>query len=152
MAQGGLEEKQPQKENLKDIDQGHKNILQSLRSPKGPKHYLVIVRVKDSFLQIRNQTKKMSCNDNTPLKKKNSRLKYQPTKKTETSENSFVDEMAEARVPVGHHWKYCYESCKAVEQRLEEIQVQRTRDDLIKTLESLENSMWQGSHAARLTR
>lgn len=126
--------------------------MQSLRSPKGPNHYVVVVKVKDSFLLIRNQRKKLSYNDNTqPLEKKNYRLEYQPTKKTETSENSFVNEMAEARVPVGGHWKYCYESCKAVEQRLEEIQVQ-TRDGLIKTLKSLENSMWQGSHAARLTR
>lgn len=58
-------EKQLQKENLKDIDWGHKNVLQSMRAPKGPKHYSVIVRVKDSILLIRNQRKNVSCNDNT---------------------------------------------------------------------------------------
>lgn len=65
VAHGGLEEKQLQKDNLKDIDWGYKNILQSMRTPKGPKHYLVVVRVKDSFLLIRNQRKKVICNDNT---------------------------------------------------------------------------------------
>lgn len=95
----------------------------------------------------------MSCNDNTqPLENKNYRLEFQPTKKTETSENSFVNEMGEVSVPVADRWKFCYENCQAVEQDLEKIQLQRTRDSLIKTLKSLENSMWHGSHAARLTR
>lgn len=80
----------------------------------------------------------MSCNDSTQiLENKNYRLKYQPTKKTETLENSCVNEMGEASVPMGDHWKYCHESCKAVKQHLEEIQVQRTRNGLIKTLKSL---------------
>lgn len=95
----------------------------------------------------------MSRNDNIqPLENENYRLEYQPNKKTETSENSVVNETGGASVPLGDHWKYCYESCKAVAQHLEEIQVQRTRDGLIKTLKILENSVWQRSHAARFTR
>lgn len=48
----------------------------------------------------------MSCNDNTqPLENKNYRLEYWPTKKTEASENSCVNEMGEASIPGGDHWK-----------------------------------------------
>ena len=111
------------------------------KKPKGTKA-LPGIRVKCSFLLIRNQRKRMSRNDNTrPLENENYRLEYQLNNKTETPENSVVNEMGEASVPVGDHWKYCYESCKAVAQRLEEIHVQRTRDGLIKTLKSLENSV-----------
>lgn len=102
VAPGDLEEKHLQRDNLKGIDSRHKNNFQSMRSSKGAKHYLVIVKVKDSFLMMRNQREELSCNDNTQsLRNKNYRLEYQPTEKSDTPEDARVKEMEEAGVPVG---------------------------------------------------
>lgn len=103
---GNLEEKHLQRDNLKGIDSRHKNNSQSMRSPKGAKHYLIIVTMEGKLLKLRNQRKWLSCNYNTKyLRNKNYRLEYQPTKKSETLEHSCVKEMGESEVPVGDYWK-----------------------------------------------
>lgn len=80
---GNLEKKHLQRDNLKGIDSRHKNNSQSMRSPKGAKHYLITVTVEGRLLQLRNQRKQLSCNYNTKyLGNKNYRLEYQPTKKS----------------------------------------------------------------------
>lgn len=77
-----------------------------MRSPKGAKHYPILVTMESKLLKLRNQRKQLSCNYNTKyLGNKNYRLEYQPTKKSETLEHSCVKEMGESDVPVGDYWK-----------------------------------------------
>ena len=152
MAPVDLEEKHLQRDNLKDIDLRHKIKFQSMRSPKGAKHYLAIVIVKDGFLTIRNQRKQLSCNDNTwSLGNENCRLEYQPTKKSETLEMHERD--VGGWCPTGRQLEILSRELQGGRTTLGINPDIKNKGWLYKDpAKSWKINTWQGSHAARLTR